>query len=42
MYESSLIRIFYNIQKYTFMSNFTKRFEIMVAGALGKNLQLVS
>ena len=30
--------IFYNIRKYTFIPSFTKRFEIMVAETLGKNL----
>ena len=38
MYESSLLHIFCNIQRYTFIPNFTKRFEIMVAATLGKNL----
>ena len=36
--ESSLLHIFYNIRKYTFILNFIKRFEIMVAATLGKNL----
>ena len=39
MYKSSLLHIFYNIQKYTIIPSFTKRFEIMVAAALGKNLR---
>ena len=38
MYKSSLLHIFYNIQKYTIIPSFTKRFEIMVAATLGKNL----
>ena len=38
MYESSLLHIFYNIQKYTFTPSFRKRFEIMVAATLEKNL----
>ena len=36
--ESSLLHIFYNIQKYTFIPIFTRRFEIIVAATLGKNL----
>ena len=38
MYKSSLRHIFHNIQKYTFIPNFTKRFEVMVAETLGKSL----
>ena len=38
IYESSLLHIFYNIQEYTFIPNFTKRFEIMMAATYGKNL----
>ena len=38
MYEQSLLHIFYNIQKYTFKRNFTKRFEIIVTATFGKNL----
>ena len=38
MYESSLLHIFYNIQKYTIIPSFTKRFEIVVAATLRKNL----
>ena len=38
MYKSSLLHIFYNTQKYTIMSSFTTRFEIMVAATLGKIL----
>ena len=38
IYESLLLHIFYNIQKYTFIPNFKKRSEIMVAAILEKNL----
>ena len=36
--SSYLLHIFENIQKYTFIPNFIKCFEIMVAATLGKNL----
>ena len=38
MYESRLLHISYNIQKYTFTPNFTKLFEIMLAATFEKNL----
>ena len=38
IYESSLLHIFYNIQKYTIIPNFLKHFEIMVAETPGKTV----
>ena len=39
IYESYLLLIFCNFQKYTIIICFTKRFEIVVAATLGKILE---
>ena len=39
IYESYILHIFYNIQKYTIIPSFTIHFEVMVAATLWKGLR---